>query len=363
MGDQLTWSQVIMFWVVVTLGMLIAYNQSDDRTNFIDILVCIGLICVTGLRHGYIDTRAYRNSFINLDVSEVFSFSFLTDTTQSEKGFNIFQAIIKLFTNNSQVYLFILSALTIGMLFGGIVKRVPDRRVGIYLLIMTGCFVDTMDGARQYLVAAFLFYFLPKLIKERKLYQYVIVVLIASTIHGTALIFLPIYFVADRKPWSISTVILSVIVLFAFIFYNSGVGRFIANILEGTSYGDDYGEMLLAGNTSTNWLRVPIAFAPLVLSFLNRNIEKDEPFYNIAFNMGIMNAACWLLSQRALYFYRLAIYFSPFMILLLCYEFERAYERRGDNQVQYVALILYTAMHIYSTKVMEYLLFVGYLRY
>ena len=363
MGDQLTWFQVIMFWVVGTLGMVIAYNQSDDHTNIIDVLVCIGLICVAGLRHGYIDTRAYRNSFINLNVSEVFTSSFLTDLTINDKGFRLFQAIIKLFTNNSQVFLFILSALTIGMLFAGIVKRVPDRRIGIYLLIMTGCFVDTMNGARQYLAAAFLFYFIPKLIKERKLLQYVIVVLIASTIHGTAVVFLPLYFVADRKPWSISTLVLCAMFLFAFIFYNSGIGRLIANMLEGSSYGDDYGKMLLEGNTSTNWLRVPIAFAPLVLSYLNKSVEKEKPFYNIVFNMGILNAACWLFSQRAVYFYRLAIYFSPYMILLLCYEFERAFKRRGDNQVQYVALILYTAMHIYSTKAMEYLLFVGYFRY
>ena len=363
MGDRLTWAQVIMFWFAVVLGMSIAFDQNDNDTNLMDVLVCFGMICVAGLRHGYIDTRAYRNGFINLNTSEVFTFAFWADGTRKDKGFIFIQAIIKMFTNNSQHFLFIFSALTIGMLFWGIVKRVEDRRIGIYLFIMTGCFVDTMNGIRQYFASAFLFYFLPRLIKQRKLIQYVVLVLIASSFHGSALIFLPIYFIADRKPWSKSTLILAVVFLLAFIFFNSGVGQFITNVLEVTHYADDFGDMLIEGNTSTNWLRVPIAFAPLALSFINKDVEKENPYYNIVFNMAVMNAACWLFSQRVLYFYRLAYYFSPYMILLLCYEFDKAYERRGDNQIQYIALFLYTVLHIFSTRVMEYLLFVGYLRY
>ena len=363
MGNHLTWAHIIAFWFAVFVGMAIAYNQSDDHMNLIDMLVCIGMICVAGLRRGYIDTRAYRIGFINLNVSEVFNPSFLTDGTRKDKGFIFLQAIIKLFTDNSQVFLFIFSALTISLLFWGIAKRVLDRRIGIYLLIMTGCYLDTMDGVRQCFASALLFYILPILIKQRKLMQYVIVVLIASTIHGTALIFLPVYLIADKKPWSRSTLIMAIVLILAFVFFNSGVGQFIANILEGTHYSDDFGEMLLEGSTSTHWLRVPIAIAPLALSFLNKDVKKEQSYYNISFNMAIMNAACWIFSQRVVYFYRIALYFSPYVILLLCHEFERAYDRRGDNQVQYIALFLYTILHIYSIKVMEYLLFVGYLRY
>ena len=326
-------------------------------------LACAGMICIAGLRRGYIDTRAYRQGFIKLDVSEILSWDFLKGEGR-DKGFSIFGALIKLFTEDSQIYLFILSLITVGCLFWGIAKRVPNVELGIFLLITTGCFLDTMNGVRQFLVSAILFVFLPKFIQEKKPIKYILVVLLMSTLHGTALLFIPLYFIARVKVWSRGTWGILVIGGLACLFFNSGIGQGLAEILEGTEYGEDYGKMLIEGNTSVNVLRIFVALAPLVLSFLMKEkTEKHTPIYTIAFNMSLINFLVWIFATRALYFYRLAMYFTPYMILLLCYEIHELTKETDRVLVYSAALILFFVFHLYSVYVMGDLLFVGYWKY
>lgn len=326
-------------------------------------VACAIMICIAGLRHGYIDTRAYRQGFIRMDVYQIFSREFLFGEGK-DKGFAVFGAIIKLFTDNSQAYLFILALITTGLVFWGIAKRVPNVELGIFLLITTGWFLDSMNGVRQCLVSAVLFAFLPKYIEEKKFVKYLLIVLLMSTMHATALLFIPIYFIARTKVWSKWTVaILGVSVLFA-VFFNSGVGEFLAELLEETEYGEDYGEMLLMGNTSVNVLRVAIAAVPLLLSFLTKNdTKKHTPIYTIAFNMSLVNFIIWIFATRALYFYRLAMYFTPYMILLLCYEIYELASEADKTIIYALAVGLFFAFHLYSAYIAGDILFVGYLKY
>ena len=361
MRDSLSWIHVVVFWIAIFVGMELAYNRNEDEPNGIDFIVCAGLICVAGLRKNYIDTRTYRSIFNQLDPLRVFSTEFLTDEQSKDKGFTLLTAFIKMITKNSQVYLFILSAITIGLLFAAIVKWVPDRRIGIFLLIMTGCYLDSMNGIRQALVTAILFYFLPGLVDQKKIVQYILLVLLVSTMHGSALVLLPLYFWVDKEPWSEYTIILIGGVILIFVFFNLGFGKALAIFLEETQYGNEYTKELTQGSSGTSFMRFPVAIAPLILGFINRKEERDYPYYNIMFNMSLINATCWFISLKSLYFYRLATYFLPFMIVHLCYEIDRANRRREDQQIQVAAIVLYFIFHLYSVYVMSYYLFIGYL--
>ena len=274
------------------------------------------------------------------------------------------QSVIKLFTEDGQVFLFVLSLITVGLLFYGIVKRVPQADIGIFLFITTGSYLDTMNGVRQYLVSAILFFFLPKLIEEKNFIKYLVLVLLVSTIHGSALLFIPIWFIANKKAWSGSTLILTIVALFCYVFFNTGVGAALSEILEGTSYGDDYADMLLAGDTSVNIIRIFVAAVPILLSLLNRNAEiKKTPLYTISFNMSFINLLCWLFASRALYFYRLCMYFTPYMIILLCLEIY-AIKNKRERQIMTALMIgLYFIWFVYSLYVAGDNFFVGYLKY
>ena len=122
-NGSLSWFHIILFLAIVIVGIVLARITKFKTISWI---TCMFMVCVAGLRHGYIDTRAYRQGFEDLDVSYIFSSKFF-ESDSKDKGFSVLSAIIKIFTENSQVFLFVLSLLTVGFLFWGIVKRVPNN--------------------------------------------------------------------------------------------------------------------------------------------------------------------------------------------------------------------------------------------
>lgn len=329
---------------------------------------CFIMIAVSGLRHGYIDTRAYRQGFEALDITTAFQISNLFGGGNRAPGFQILSGVIRLFTDEGQVFLFIMALITVSLLFWGIVKNVPEAWLGVFLFIATGCYVDTMNGVRQYLVSAVLFYLTPKLIEKRQAVKYCAVVLIMSTVHYTALIFLPLYFVCQIRAWSRGTWYLIWAGLGIVLFFNLGVGEAIVFFLENLSSGylaDDYSQMILEASTSTNIIRPFVAMAPLFLAFLSRRMNtKVFSRYNIFFNMSIINAIIWLLSIRVLYFYRLCMYFTPFMIVQLCWEVKYFRGTVQSRKLLYAGtVVLYFAFFIYSMYTIGDSFFVGYFKY
>ena len=72
--ESLSWWHIIIAFAVIMLGMWLA---KISKSKTIAAATCFIMICISGLRHGYIDTRAYRHGFENLNISEVFSKDFI----------------------------------------------------------------------------------------------------------------------------------------------------------------------------------------------------------------------------------------------------------------------------------------------
>ena len=359
--QSLNWFHVFGF-VAVVMGLVIFSKRVNSKK--LSWIACIIMILVSGLRHGYVDTRTYRSGFENLDISNVLSFEFLFQSDSKDKGFYFISAVFKWLTNDSQMIFLLFSILTVGLLFWGIHNMSEDADFAIFLFIATGCYLDTMNGMRQALASAIIFFFLPKLLKQRKIIPYIIIVLLVSTIHASAIIFIPIYFIATKKAWSVYTGVLIVISLIIYVFFNTGIGNLLVELLDNTSYGSDYGEMILVGNTSVNIIRIIVAAVPLTLAyFYKENIPSDDENYNICFNMSVLNFMTWLFASKVLYFYRLAMYFTPFTIVFLCYVVNNIKNEADRKIIKTVAVVLYFAYFIYQLYTMGDYFFVGYLKY
>lgn len=360
--ESLSWWHIIIAFSFIMLGMWLAKIL---KSKPITAVVCFIMICFSGLRHGYIDTRAYRHGFENLNISEVLSRDFILQSDSKDKGFSVLSAIIKIFTDNSQVFLFIFALFTVGFLFWGIVQRVPEIDFGIFLFIATGTYIDTMNGLRQAFVSAVLFYFLPRFLEKKETAKYILFVLLLSTVHGSALVFIPIYLIASKDAWSKYTAVIIVIASFMYIFYNYGVGKFIAEFLDDTAYGKGtYGEQLLNGNTSVNIIRVFIAAVPLILTFFTGKYkEKGNRKYNIYFNMALINFMMWLFSSKVLYFYRMAMYFAPYSIVFMCNEIDSIPDKQEKQIVKIAAIVCYLIYFIYSMFMSGGIFLFDYLKY
>lgn len=173
------------------------------------VLVTIQLSLVAGLRDVNIgiDTRNYEIIFKNASLMNLKDI--LKYPTEVEKGYMILQNLsFKLFPDFN-VFLILVSFIFISSVAILIYRNSYEPCLSFIFFIGLGFYTFSMTGIRQTLaIAIILFSF--EFIKKRKLIPFLLIVALASTIHTSALIFLPAYFIAYKritKLYLISTVV------------------------------------------------------------------------------------------------------------------------------------------------------------
>lgn len=350
-----------IFWIVLFVSYVLmtianAYpslcfigknSEKQYKPNkYIYILITIIFILVSGLRSGVGDTGTYRHIFDTLPSS--ISTFLSSDIISEDKGFYLIATFVKQFiSTDSQAIIFVMALITLSLICYGLYKYTDDVRMAIFLFITMGCFSTSMNGMRQYVAAAILFYALP-LIKKRKLIPYLIVVYIASTIHASAIIFYPIYFLNRCKGWGIVSYLMILGGAFLFLTYNI-TGPMIAEILGETQYGH-YADSLMSNDQGANMLRVAVSFVPIALSWLGKNrINKDMEFGSIAINLNILNFIFMLLASKYWLYARFCIYFNLYSIMMFCYGIDNVFEKRSAKIIKLVCMVCYIVFFWYDS--------------
>jgi transmembrane protein EpsG len=229
----------------------------ESRPNRVLFLVIIlVLILVSGLRSSIGDTGYYMYSykFTTIDLSKIF--------TYRDWGYYFFQFALRKISTHPQFILVVTSSITLTLMLKTLYKYTRPLSLGIFLFISSGIYVATMNGLRQYMVAAIIFAATGLIIQNKK-WRYFILVLLLSTIHNSVLIMIPVYFIVRQKAWSKKLIILIIVSFIIFIGFDNIFGIF-SNLLRSTQYGnylDTFGE----ANIGANIIRVFVAAVPVIL--------------------------------------------------------------------------------------------------
>ena len=158
-------------------------------------MACAVLIFVSGFRESVGDTYTYRTMFERVPANFI---SFIKHPTiKEDTGFYAIAAFIKQYiSKDSQTILLCMAIITIGLIFITYYKNTDMIEMAIFLFITSGCYLVTMNGVRQYLASAILFFCFPMIYKKQWKYYFPIV-LLCSTIHQSALIFFILYFIVS----------------------------------------------------------------------------------------------------------------------------------------------------------------------
>jgi transmembrane protein EpsG len=221
----------------------------------------------------------------------------------------------------------------------------------IYFFITTGTFVASMNGIRQYAAAGILLLGTRFLFEERRMLHgflcYLPFIVFAWTMHSSALLMVPVFFLARFRAYSIWSYLILIgsagsVLLSKFVmpgFYNALGGDY-------SVYGS---EAWGAGGASL--LRALVAVAPLAVAYFFR-----EPLramlgkrWDILVNISFINAAIHILGLYDVIFVRLSIYVYIYHILLLCQVFHQLKQAGGGRQNLYT-LAGYAAYYYYSTR-------------
>lgn len=284
-------------------------NKQKRNNNLLFVfLTATILICVAGLRYRTgTDYWQYDLNYSNY-VKEWWNALIHYD----EPGIKIVAKLSSLIYNDSSTMFFLSSAITVGLSVKTISKYSNMFAFSALLYILMGNWAGFFNGVRQYLAGAIIFAG-HRFIIERKLFKYILVVLAASAFHISALVLIFLYFVPFKKLSFVKVVSLfagSILLLLSYDYIFSFIGILKEETIT-VEYLGPYAER------SVNFLRIAVAFAPLLLYSIlpqKRKIKKDEWFY---VNMIFINAALLLASSQSAYLARVGIYTNIFLTLSL----------------------------------------------
>lgn len=239
------------------------------------VVTFLPLIIWCGYRENIGDTWAYKKSFSEMPVSLGGMASYMA-TVKKDKGFYFVSAVIKCIVGNHvNIYFIVLAAIQAGVLIYVYRKYSSRYLVSFFLFIASTDYISWMfNGIRQFLAVTITFIGI-KFILDKKYAKAIILILIASLMHQSALLVIPFIFIAQGKAWNKKTLLFMV----AVIAIVAGIGQFtnvLDSMLAETQYKNVVSDWQSWNDNGTNALRVLVYAVPSVLSLIGLRFIRNE---------------------------------------------------------------------------------------
>ncbi|WP_191565576.1 EpsG family protein [Metabacillus idriensis] len=338
-----------VLWITLLLVFVLAFfSRYSATTNgtlsysfvmpnkFLIGCVTLILILVAGLRNNIGDTYFYMHSY------ELGTFTWETIFEDKDPGFGILQMILKSITSDPQILIFITACITNLLIVITLYKYTRMIELSLYVYITSGMYIVSMNGVRQFLAASIIFC-ATKYLLNGNIKKYFLLVFLASTLHLSALILLPIYFLVRRKAWSKMTFALLALSVFIVLGFNQ-FSELLFSTLEGTQYGG-YNDFQEGG---ANIIRVAVNCVPLFLVFLAREkLHSIWPKSDYIVNMSVISTMFTIISAQNWIFARFNIFFGLYNLILISWLVV-LFKENNKKYIYYSIIICYLLYYVYE---------------
>ena len=254
----------------------------------------------------------------------------------------IFRKIIITLFGDPQAYFFVTGFFIVGVMLHANRQYSPDLYMGVLLYYCIGGYFSANNITRQY-IAISITILAWKYILDQKLWKYLLMILLAMGFHTSAIIAIPLYFLASQR---FNKNVLSVYILFGAIIaiFNRPIVR-VMQIFVYSDYGSGY------GTESSNPLRLVWAVITIACAWLfnRRSFEQIElqtgngivygdRLRNLICNGAVIYCIFSVFSAlNMLLFSRVAAFFSLCSILTIQYSLE-SLSLRSNKHLMKIAL-------------------------
>ena len=319
----------------------------------IAVLIFLPLVVMAGFRKlSLFDTGMYAWTYRGVPGSLSGLLRYLP-FVEKDKGFTVLSSIIKMiFGRNIRTYLLILAILQGCFLIRVFWRYSTNYIWSVFLFIASTDYISWMfNGIRQF-TAVTLIFAATDLKLRKKYVPLIVVILLASTIHGSALLMLPVVFIVQGKAWNQKTILVLLASLIAILFI-SQFTDILEILLSDTQYTNVVSDWKAWNDDGTNPLRVLVYSVPTFLAFIGRKgIKKaDDPVINLSTNMSICSTGLWLVSMvsSGLFIGRLPIYTSLYAFgILLPWELDHLFTVKSTKIVKIMAIGAYLLFYYYQ---------------
>ena len=290
------WLYLLIFFIPVFF--FLSTNPGRNQHSSFLFLFLLGLSLFVGFSDmfGGYDRYIYGEIFDNIaDATTIkgdYSDSLLYNFYSSEIGYTLLNVLISFFTENRYIFILIVTLIIYTLLFVSIKKYTVNYPLAT-ILFLGLWFFFTFTYLRQVLGETIVWLGIQYVI-DRKFLKFLIVFLIGFSMHNSAIIFFPLYFIPIRKysPRLIVGVMLALLILGITSLPNS-----LFEVYESSSVVERHAEYNASGG-----LRIPYileAFFFLYLILKNNRYIPTEKSHIVLLNMALIFCGILLLFVRS----------------------------------------------------------------
>ena len=340
----------------VCVGEYLGEEVYESRVHlFVAVVTFAVIVFFAGARSYVADTTAYIKMFNDYPLFQN-AHDVIFDSSAREPGFRLFSILIKTYiSDNYTVWLSIIAVISGICVMVPLYKYSCNFGVSAFLFMASCQFTWMFNGMRQFLVAAIIFSCTGLILKNKTL-LYIIIVCILSTIHKSAFILIPMYFIAQGEPWNKRTLLFIGFIVLAMLF-TSKFTSLLTDVVEQTDYASSVNEFKTTDD-GTSPIRILVESIPIIMAFFYRNKIKDKltPIIKLSINMSLIASGLYIISKIAssgILLGRLPIYFSMYNLILLPWLLKNIFEKREKDLVYYIMVICYLMYFYYQINILS----------
>ena len=309
------------------------------------VMLVVPFILWAGFRSdSFGDTGAYRISFLNAEASVGAALRILASDSK-DVGYYALQSVVKIIIGNRDKLFFTMVAafqmLSVVQIYR---KFTPHYWLCIFLFVASTDYLSWMhNGLRQFTAVTMILAALPWVI-EKRYASMIALILLASTIHGSAILMIPIIFIIQGEAWNAKTLLLlcatGVVVIF--------VDRFspiLNNLLQDTQYDNMMTNEIWTQDDGANIFRVLVYSVPALFSLAGLRYVRmaNDPVINICVNCSIVTMALYLFAavSSGIYIGRLPIYTTLQGYMVLPWLIDRIFERKSARLITMIMIAMF----------------------
>lgn len=287
-----------------------SFLSKKSAKKLLVIFQTIQMIIITGFRSKWIGVDSERYARFFGEIAQIDSLKGLINYPM-EIGYIFLQKFISIFSDSYTFYFFLVASITY-IIIGFIIYRYSSSAFLSYLLfIALGFFDFNLSGMRQGLAVSLgllgFHYMYNKDIKK-----YLIAIALAVSVHYSAIILLPMYFIYNYK-FKKTTLYLSICLYIVLFLFRNYLGR-IFSLLYFES------DAILSQYESTNTiggLAIMIMLILFACGLLQNTFNTDNRNIKGLLNLGIISLFLQTFSSFSYLFTRLNFFYMIYLILLI----------------------------------------------
>ena len=316
------------------------------------VLVFVPIIIMATFRGNFADTGSYLGEYGHFPET----FSGLPEAVkniQKDHAFYILEMLIKIvISKDYRVCFFIIAVIQSTCLIRLYRKYSSSYYMAMLLFVLSTDYISWMfNGIRQFTAVCICLLATESMI-DRKYITAIVVIIIASLFHQSALLMIPIMFIAQGPPGNRRTIIMVFCAVLALL-YVSQFTKLLDSALAGTQYTDVVSDWTEWQDDGTNPLRVLVYSVPAILGIIGLKYIKQEKskVVDFTFNMSIVAMALYLISMgtSGIFLGRLPIYASLYSQgILLPWEIDNIFNERSAVVIKIAMIICYLGFYYYQ---------------